>query len=313
MTDEQHLALKAYRSLGIFSVRNELLFLMYAGVLCFTTGVGMIVYQNVDSIGHIALLAVIVTLAAGCYYLAYRRAPGFSRGEVSFEHPAFDYVVLTGSLLTAIFFGYLQTQYNALGEGYSIAALATAAVTFYAAYYFDNRSSYAVAITAFAAFVGITATPKAAISNELYTDPTQTYAGLGLSILLAAWYEYSLRNSIKKHFNLITISFALHLIGLCCLKGLFENMWLAFAALLAGATYYFYLKSYETASTTLFVFTMLYAYLGANISFVKVLEQLNLHLLEFLTFLSPAYIVFSIWLFIGLTKRFNKQTNDGEE
>lgn len=314
ISEHQFISIKAYRSLGIFSLRDELLFLMYLSVLLFTTGVGIVIYQNIDSIGHLAILAIILALAAGCFVFSYKKAPQFSTQETAFENPVYDNVVLTGTLLTCIFFGYLQTRYNALGNGYSIAAFASAVISLGAAYYFDNRSALAIGITALAAFVGITATPEAVIKNEMYAHPAQSYFGLLLGLMLIGWAEYSRRAHIKEHFILIITNFALHLIGICCLKGLFENLWPFFVAVMAAACFYFYRKSYELAASSIFVFTMIYAYFTVNIVIAKLLEALeSFALLEFIAFVSPVYLVLSILLFIRLTKKFNRATNDGEE
>jgi hypothetical protein len=312
ISENQLHSIKSYESLGIFSIRQELLLLLYIGVLCFTSGIGIILYRNIDSIGHIVLLIIILLSAFGCYWLSFIKAPDFSLNETKFLNPLFDYVVLAGSLLVCIFFGYLQTRFDTLGDDYSIAAFIAAAITMAAAYYFDNKSSYAIGISAFATFLGIVVTPQTVIKNQIYLHYWQTVAGLGLSLILALWYEYATRHSIKKHFGMTSIFFALHLTGLSCLKGLFEDMWLVYVALLAAAVYYFYLKSHELAATGLFVFTMLYAYLGVNIFILKLLDIIHIPFAEVINFLSPFYLIFSIWLFIKLTKRFNRQTDDGE-
>lgn len=312
ISERQFQSIKSYQSLGIFSIRQELLFLLYIGVLCFTSGIGIIVYKHIDSIGHLALLAGIVLLISGCYWMAYRNAPIFSVSETRFTSPLFDYAVLAGSLLVCTFFGYLQTQYEVLGADYSIAALLASGITLSAAFYFDNKSAYALGISAFATFLGIVVTPQAIINNQIYMHQWQTIAGLALSLALSLWYEYADRHNIKRHFGVVTVSFALHLTGLCCLKGLFENMWPFYIFLLAAAAYYFYLKSYELASTSLFVFTLLYGYLGMNIFLAKLIALIQVPFADIIGFLSPFYILLSIWFFIKLTKRFNKQTNDGQ-
>ena len=46
----------------------ELRLLLYLGVLLLTGGLGLLVYKNIDSIGHQAVLAFIALITAGSFY-----------------------------------------------------------------------------------------------------------------------------------------------------------------------------------------------------------------------------------------------------
>ena len=46
-----------YQKKGIFSLRSELLLMIYFSIILFTSGIGVIVYNNIDSIGHLAILS----------------------------------------------------------------------------------------------------------------------------------------------------------------------------------------------------------------------------------------------------------------
>ncbi|RZJ35183.1 MAG: DUF2157 domain-containing protein [Flavobacterium sp.] len=314
ITEEQFATVTAWRSLGIFSVRNELLMLLYLSVLLFTTGIGIVIYKNIDSIGHLAILAVILLLTVFCFYFSFKNHPGYSRKKADFENPVFDYIILLGTLLSGIFLTYLQAQYQPFGTGYAFSALALAVVAFPVAYYFDNRSALSIAITALAAFIGITATPKAVLANEVYTDPVQSFYGIALGVILLTWSEYSEKTRLKKHFTKVYVMFALHLIGISCIKGMFEGNLPAFVLLMSAAGYYFYQKSYKLKSVSLFVFTMVFLYLTVNVLLGKLLD--SFHFFDFLQFASllfPVYFIVSIWFFRKLIKHFNKATNDSEE
>ena len=306
LTDSQMNSIKEYDALGIFSLHNELRFLLYLAVLLFTSGVGIIIYKNIDSIGHIAILSLLFLLTGVGFYFCFKKAKGFQKDEVLFDSPVYDYIVLLCTILSCIFIGYLQVQYKVFG--YGLSSLACSLVGFFCAYYFDNRSALSIAITGLAAFIGITVTPKSLLENEIYSNPSLSYYGLALGVLIIIWTEYSNKISLKKHFQLVFLTFAQHLIGICCIAGMLENYWPIFAILLTATVYYFYKTSYEISSTFLFVFTLLYGYIGFNILIFKFIEFIDLY--EFsgiFIILTPMYFIGSIFGFIKLIQHFNKE------
>ena len=68
ITQEQNNAVNEYQKRGLFSVRNELLFLIYISILLFTTGVGVVIYDNIDTIGHSILLILLAITTTICFY-----------------------------------------------------------------------------------------------------------------------------------------------------------------------------------------------------------------------------------------------------
>lgn len=311
ISDDQRVTIKAYHSLGIFSLRNELSFLLYTAVLLFTSGVGILIYKNIDSIGHTAILTLILALTGVCFYFCFKKAPTFSWQETVFESPTYDYLVLLATILSCIFIGYVQVQYELFGPGIGVMTLLSAAAALFSGYYFDNRSALSIGVTGLIAFVGITITPRAVIDNNMYTTEAQTYTGIALAVLLAFWAEFSHRRNLKKHFRLVFLTFALHLVSLCCLKGMFEPYWMVFVPLLTAACYFFYRKSYKLDAISIFVFALVYGYIGVNILLFKFIEAVELYeFFTFLTILSPVYFIASIFLFIKLIKRFNQHADD---
>ena len=292
---------KAYRSLGIFSLHNELQFLLYLAVLLFTTGVGILIYKNIDTIGHTIILAILLVLAATCFYFCFKNHKGFSKMETDFENPVFNYLVLAATILSCIFIGYFQFQYAPFGKYYEIATFAAALVALASAYYFDNRSSLSI---------GITMTPKALLENHFFDNPVLFYYGIALAIVLILWTEYSEKTSLKKHFNLIFITFALHLTGICCITGMIGDYWFVYTFFLFGLGVYFYMKGYSLSSVSVFVFVLVYGFIGVNILLVKLLEFIQFELYEIFTILLPVYFIGSIILFIRAIKQFNKETDD---
>lgn len=305
ISDFQLQSVKEYESLGIFSLHNELRFFLYLSVILFTSGVGIIIYENIDSIGHIAVLAIILLLTAVGFYFCFRKAKGFDKDEVVFDNRVYDYIVLLCTILSCTFIGYLEVQYAIFG--YGLSSLACSLVGFSCAYYFDNKSTLSIGITGLAAFIGITVTPKTLLENEIYSNPLLSYYGLSLGVLLIIWVEYSNRISLKKHFHFVFLTFAQHLIGICCIAGLMDDFWPVFIVALAALTYYFYKASRENASTFLFVFTVLYGYIGCNILMFRLIDYIHLYDIEsLLVILAPVYFIASIFGFIKLIQLFNK-------
>ncbi|MDN3678489.1 DUF2157 domain-containing protein [Flavobacterium paronense] len=306
LTDAQMKSIKQYDALGIFSLHNELRFLLYLGVLLFTSGIGTLVYKNIDSIGHVAVLCLLLLLIGIGFYFSFKKAKGFSKDEVLFDNPVYDYIVLLCTILSCVFIGYLQYQYQVFG--YGLSSLVCSLVGFFCAYYFDNKSALSIGITGLATFIGISITPKALLENEIYNNPSLIYYGIALGGFLLLWAEYSERISLKKHFHLLFLTFALHLIGICSIAALFETYWYIFVFLLAATLYYFYKISYVIGSIFLFVFTVLYGYIGFNIILFKLIDFIDFSdFWQLLTILTPVYFIGSIFGFIRLIKHFNNE------
>ncbi len=312
LTATQFERIEAYRRQNIFSVRNELKTLLYAAVLFFTTGMGMLIYQNIDTIGHLSVLALLLIITTVCFYFAFKNSPGFKRAETHFENSVYDYVVLAGVSLLCIFFGYLQFQYNTFGTHYGLATLVPTFFSMLIAYYFDNKSALTIGITGLAAYVGLTISPQALLQNDFYDNSSLSYSAILLGILLIVWTLYATKVDLKKHFNFVYLTFALHLISLALLSNLFTEHGLWYVIPLIASSYYFYRASYQNASITLLVFTVLYAYVGFTVFAVRVIETSDVFsdIFESLLVISPIYIIGLIVLFIKLIKNFNKKIAD---
>ncbi|WP_306352536.1 DUF2157 domain-containing protein [Flavobacterium sp. '19STA2R22 D10 B1'] len=301
---EQLNQIKEYRSLSIFSLYGELKLFLYLSVILFTSGIGILIYQNIDTIGHIAILSLLLIVTIVCFYFCFKNATGFQKEDSSFENPVLHYLVLTATILSCIFVGYIQFQYELFGTHYGIATLVPTIISFGCAYYFDNKSVLAIAITGLAAYIGLSVSPQTLLHNDFYTTDTLSYSAILLGVLLIVWTIYSSKINLKTHFNFIYLTYALHLISIASINNLLESYWLISAVILAISTYYFYKASYQNSSISLFVFTIVYAYIGINIVISKFIFN---HFDEYVLYLLPFYIIGSILLFIKLIKNFNKQ------
>lgn len=311
ISEEQFLQIQAYRSLNIFSLHNELRFLLYLSVLLFTSGMGILIYKNIDSIGHIAILSLLLVVTIICFYFCFKNADDFKKEKTSFVNPIFDYLLLTANILSCTFIGYLQYQYHPFGTHYGLATLIPTLISFFCAYYFDNKNVLSIAITGLAAFVGLSVSPQALLNNETYNTASLSYSGILLGLALVLWTIYTSKIQLKKHFNLIYYTFALHLIGIACIYNLFENYWLIFEIILAFSAYYFYQISYKIPSISIFIFNVLYAFIGINILLFNLLKNIDFSEIFILfIYLIPFYFGACILAFIKLIKKFNKNKTD---
>jgi len=139
----------------LVSVQGELRMLLYTGVLLLTAGVGLLVKENLDRIGPVAIAAGIGLAAAAALAWVWRVAPPFSWRQVRPPHLAFDYVLLLGLLLAAADLAYIEFQFTPLGLNWTWHLLIVALFTGLAAFRFDSRIAFSLALSTFAAWRGV--------------------------------------------------------------------------------------------------------------------------------------------------------------
>lgn len=315
ITENQYQEIKSYRNLNIFSLNAELKLFLYLSVLLFTSGIGILIYENIDTIGHIALLSILLMVIAVCFYYCFKNSKGFQKTETVFESPFLEYLVLAANILTCIFIGYLQFQYKPFGTHYDLATLIPTLISFFCAYYFDNKSVLTIAITGLAAYIGLSVTPQDLLHNDFYSNQTLSYSAIILGGLLILWTIYSSRTNFKTHFNFIYLTFALHLISIASISNLadsdYDGIWLLFGLVLAASSYYFYKISHEIKAMSLYIFMIVYAYIGLNIFFFRIFDFIDFSgIWELFIFMLPVYFIGSIVIFIKLLKNFHKEITE---
>lgn len=139
----------------LVSVRQELRLLLYAAVLVTMSGVGLLVGQNLERIGPVAVAAALALAAASCLAWVARHAPPFSWTEAASTHLAFDYLLLLGVLLAAADLAYVEAQFTPLGPAWAWHLLIVAAFTGALAVRYDSRVVFSLSLTSFAAWRGV--------------------------------------------------------------------------------------------------------------------------------------------------------------
>src|SRR5258707_13527522 len=99
ITQEQFQKIDPIVSGKIISVFYELRILLYLGVMLFATGAGILIYQNIGSIGHVISIIALAMLMVVCFWYVFKNEVGYSHNSVRSPNPYYDYVLLLGCLL----------------------------------------------------------------------------------------------------------------------------------------------------------------------------------------------------------------------
>lgn len=210
ISEAQYQTIEPIVTRKVVSVFYELRSLLYLGILLFTTGMGVLIYQNIGELGHLLSIIGLFALTAVCFIYAFKHAPPYSNGKTKAPTPYFDYIVLLGCLLFISALTYLQVQYSVFDDGLGMTTLVTAAFFFYAAYRFDHLGILSLAITALASFWGISTSPQKWYSGNFFTDSQLHITALVFSAALATAALLINRRGIKPHFMFTYMN-------ICCL------------------------------------------------------------------------------------------------
>lgn len=254
------------------SVHWELKSILYLGILLLVSGISILVYLNIDTIGHQAIIASIAAAVVYCFYYAFKHRLPFSNAQVTHSSPMFDYVVLLGCLLFGVFIGYLQYQYSIFGIHYGLATVAPTVLYFTAAYLFDHKGVLSLGITGLAAWVGISATPLQLLEQNDFDDLNIIFAAIGLGLVIAVFSKLADSKEIKKHFGFTYNNFAANMLFIATLAALFDKDFKIISFLfLAVLCFYFIRYAIAEQSFLFLLLSMLYGYIGLTYVFFSFL------------------------------------------
>lgn len=284
-------ALKSYADKKIFSLHIELRSLLYLGILLFASGIGIIVYNNIDTIGHAVIIGVLNILCIALFYYSFKNNRPFSFDETKNSLPIYDYIVLLANILVGIIIGYLQFMYQVFGDIYFLPTLIPTVIYFASAYIFDHKGVLSMAITGLAATLGLSLKPKQLIYNHFYDNQHLIIASLLLSGLFILYTFYSKKISLKKHFNFTYQQFALHLFFLACLYGGATNYYFMYLLLIVCAFFYFVKTGIKEKYLSFIVFSYFYSYIFSIIFFVKIISESSIKSEFIITFFPLLYMI----------------------
>lgn len=261
----------------LFSIHWEIKSLLYLGVLLLSSGLGILIYKNIDTIGHQAILVFIALVCAGAFYYCVKTKLPFSTAKVESPNVYFDYVLLLGCLTFVSFIAYLQFQYNVFGTKYGLATFLPMLVLFFSAYFFDHLGILSLAITNLAAWIGITVTPAQLLRANNFNSSAIIYTGLFLGAFLIALAFLSKLKKWKQHFEFTYANFGAHVLFVSCLSAMFhfDSLYLLWFLLLAALAYFFYKRSIQAKSFYFLVITTLYTYTGISYVVFRLLDSMT--------------------------------------
>ena len=256
--------IEAQKGKQLFSLHWEIRTILYLGILLLTGGLSILVYKNIDSLSHQAvLLFIAITCAASFFYCLKNKLP-FSTGKVKAPNAFFDYILLLGCLTFIIFIAYFQYQYNVFGNRYGLATFLPLLVLFFTAYYFDHLGILSLAITNLAAWLGISVTPLEILKANDFNNNTIILTGILLGIFLIIMGLATIQKNIKAHFEFTYTNFGIHILFISLLAAMFQfgGIYLFIFLLMVALAFYFYTRAKKERSFYLLLVSTLYTYIG---------------------------------------------------
>lgn len=226
---------------------------LYLGILLFSSGAGVLIYENIDTIGHQVIIAAIALITAGCFYYTFKNSLPYSHEQIHNPNKLADYVLLLGCSTFLGLEGYLQYQYNLFGTRYGLAVIIPTIIFFFCAYRFDHRGALSMAITGLASWLGLTIAPLSVLSENDFSDGTLIIPAIGLGCLLTAVGWISESQNIKKHFAFTYMVMGGNLACIAAQIGLFSHSPKILYFFIGLGLCYFFIRRARHAQSLLFL------------------------------------------------------------
>jgi hypothetical protein len=290
-----------------FSVHWELRSILYVGILLFSAGTGILIYENIDTIGHQAIIAAITCLTVACFYYTYKNSLPYSNEAVKNPNKLVDYVLLLGCSTFLGLEGYLQFQHNIFGSRYGLAVMIPTILFFLCAYRFDHRGALSMAITGLASWLGLTIAPLSVLSANDFTDAKLVYMAIALGAVLVCVGWISEEQNVKKHFAFTYLLMGGNLALLATQVGLFSHApKVVFFLIGAGLCYFFILRARRAQSLIFLLMGTVYGYVIITYTIFVNLgadAALGLGIFYFLfTSVGVIYFLLNFKKFLGIKK-----------
>ena len=285
--------------------------MLYLGVSILASSLGIIIYNNIDTIGHLTLIILIAIACLGCFYYGIKKVPDFSPNKSESPNTWLDYIILLGVLLFLTLEGYLQYQYNIFGERYGLATIIPALILLLIAYRFDHIGILSMSITLFASWLGLTLTPLELMSANDFSSEPIVHAGIILcAVLLGAGFISRLKD-FKAHFEFTYNNFGIHLGAIAILTAAFDyDYGLLWLLLIVPLLYFTYKYAISTSSFYFLLCAYAYAYISVSYVLLKIVIKLDSDYLIWSYLVSAYFIVTGIYSIKFLKESHKKMKAD---
>jgi hypothetical protein len=256
----------------LVSLHAEMRLAAYLGVLLVMAGVGVLVRQNLDRIGPLAIATGLALGAVACLLWVAARAPAFTWGEVASPHLALDYVLLLGALLVGADLAYAEAEFTTLGHAWPWHLLIVAVLYALLAFRYDSRVLLSLALSTFAAWRGVSA---ALLEHAVWRsgeDPVRLNAA-ACGLLFLALGAVLRRRSWKPHFEPVTAHLGWLLLLGAVGSGLGTRAGSTFAVVLVGLAGVLAAVGWRQRRFSLMALAILAAYAGVSALAVRTLAS----------------------------------------
>ena len=277
ISTEQSTIILEYENNKSFSLHYELRTLLYLGITLLTGGLGVLIYQNLDTIGHGVIVALITTITIACFTFAFWKRESFTWLEVKNSHHFSDFVLLLGCASFLILEGYLQFQYDLFGLKYGFVTFIPAILFFFCAYFFDHRGVLSMAITAFASWVGVSIAPFSVLEKNNFSAPNFLFTAIVLGLVLSAMGFISEYKNLKKHFSFTYLLLGSNLTLIATLSGMFShaNWSVVYALITLTLCVGLFLYARKTQSYIFLLMGVIYVYIALTYLLFKFVEPIS--------------------------------------
>jgi Predicted membrane protein (DUF2157) len=164
----------------VLSLYPEIRLLAWGGAMLLATAAGIVLKDNYQRIGPIAVATLIGVIAAACYVWTWRRRTHASIAD--------DSVLLLGALLVSADVAFVESQFHLLGDAWYRHFLIVAVVHGLAAYLYGSRALLSLSVVAVASWLGVEHT-------AFHTpDPTElSLRALGCVSVVVVWWKLNRR------------------------------------------------------------------------------------------------------------------------
>lgn len=281
-------ALIARERREVFALYPELRVAAWAGAMLLATAAGIVLKNNLDRIGPVALAMLMALASIACYaWVWWHRA----RATI-----ADDYVLLLGALLLSGDFAFIETQFHLLDHAWPRHFLILALLHGVGAYAYRSRMLLSLSISAIAAWIGVE-TPASLSFGYDFAVPAFATAALVL-----VWRELHRRFASRSEFLRVFEHFAANLTLWGSLSLLREEDTFYFGCVLAFAIALVVIWwGFRQHTESFVLYGFIYALIAADAPLLKNLRDTTLALAIFFSMIAAVVVL------IFIRKRFHER------